>query len=109
MFLSDVKSRDVVVREPTKDQRVQRIEERVMEEQIKGKTVITEERRVVFEERKEKVDFVQQMFPVGVREVEEDWFELLDPTPFEKRAVTSGDSFIPEFLFSLQFADEEHI
>ncbi|KAI7806687.1 erythrocyte membrane protein band 4.1b elliptocytosis 1 [Triplophysa rosa] len=89
---SDVKSRDVVVREPTKDQRVQRIVERVVEEQIRGKTVLTEERRVVFEERSERVDVVQQMFPVRVRQVDDDWCELLDPTAFEKRAVLSVDT-----------------
>lgn len=90
LSLSDVKSRDVLVREPTKDQRAQGIVEKVVEEQLRGKNMLTDERRVVFEERRERVDVVQKMFPVGVRQVDDDWCELLDTTPFEKRAVLSG-------------------
>ncbi|XP_065101632.2 protein 4.1b isoform X2 [Paramisgurnus dabryanus] len=86
-FPSDVKSRDTWVREPTKDQRVKRKAERVTEERLRGKSVTTEERRVIFEERRERVHIIPQVFPVGVREVDDDWSELLDPTPFEKRAV----------------------
>ncbi|KAA0703303.1 Protein 4.1 [Triplophysa tibetana] len=89
---SDIKSRDVEVREPTKDQGAQKIVEKVVEEQLRGKTMLTEERRVVFEERREIVDVVQQNFPVGVRQVDDDWCELLDTTPFEKRAVLSVDT-----------------
>ncbi|XP_073728232.1 protein 4.1b isoform X2 [Misgurnus anguillicaudatus] len=86
-FPSDVKSRDIWVREPTKDQRIQRTAERVTEERLRGKSVTTEERRVIFEERRERVHIIPQVFPVGVREVDDDWSQLLDPTPFEKRAV----------------------
>nr|XP_055066071.1 protein 4.1b isoform X2 [Misgurnus anguillicaudatus] len=86
-FPSDVKSRDIWVREPTKDQRIQRTAERVTEERLRGKSVTTEERRVIFEERRERVHIIPQVFPVGVREVEDDWFLLFDVSPKQSVAA----------------------
>ncbi|XP_052000339.1 protein 4.1b [Xyrauchen texanus] len=84
-FPSDVRSQVIEVREPTKDQRVQRI----MEEQMREKRVTTLEKRVIIDEHRERADIIQQIFPVGDREVHDDWFELLNPTPFENRSVLS--------------------
>ncbi|KAF4103169.1 hypothetical protein G5714_016052 [Onychostoma macrolepis] len=84
-FPSDVRGRDFEVREPIKDQRVQRVEEVRMRE----KRLITEETRVIADERRERADVVPQMIPVGVREVDDDWFELLGAAPPEMRSVPS--------------------
>uniref|UniRef100_A0A8C1XDQ9 Protein 4.1 n=1 Tax=Cyprinus carpio TaxID=7962 RepID=A0A8C1XDQ9_CYPCA len=65
---------DIEVREPIEDQRVQR----VVEEQMREKRLITEEKRVIIDERRERADVV---IPVRVREVDEDWIELLDTAP----------------------------
>ncbi|XP_042596991.1 protein 4.1b [Cyprinus carpio] len=73
-FPSDVRGRDIEVREPIEDQRVQR----VVEEQMREKRLITEEKRVIIDERRERADVV---IPVRVREVDEDWIELLDTAP----------------------------
>ncbi|XP_016365535.1 trichohyalin-like [Sinocyclocheilus rhinocerous] len=66
-FPSDIRGRDFEVREPIKDQRVQR----VVEEQMREKRLITEEKRVIIDE------------------VDDDWFELLDAAPPEMRSVPS--------------------
>ncbi|XP_026140697.1 protein 4.1b isoform X1 [Carassius auratus] len=79
---SDVRGRDFEVREPIKDQRVQR----VVEEQMREKTLITEEKRVIIDERRERADAV---IPVEVREADDDWFEILDAAPPEMRSVPS--------------------
>ncbi|XP_056123637.1 protein 4.1b [Rhinichthys klamathensis goyatoka] len=84
-FPSDVRSTDFEVCEITKDQRVQR----VVEEQMREKRLITEEKRVVIDEPRKRADVVPQMIPTGVQEVHDDWFELLDTTPSEKRSVPS--------------------
>uniref|UniRef100_A0A671MUI0 SAB domain-containing protein n=2 Tax=Sinocyclocheilus anshuiensis TaxID=1608454 RepID=A0A671MUI0_9TELE len=84
-FPSDVRGRDFEVREPIKDQRVQR----VVDEQMREKRLITEEKRVIIDEHRERADVVPQMIPVGVREVDDDWFELLDAAPPEMRSVPS--------------------
>ncbi|XP_051576291.1 protein 4.1b isoform X2 [Myxocyprinus asiaticus] len=81
----DVRSQVIEVRELTKDQRVQRI----MEEQMREKQVTTVEKRVIIDEHRERADIIQQKFPVGDREFHDDWFELLNPTPFENRSVLS--------------------
>ncbi len=54
VLLSDVRGRDFEVREPIKDQRVQR----VVEEQMREKRLITEEKRVITDERRERADVV---------------------------------------------------
>ncbi|ROL47777.1 Protein 4.1 [Anabarilius grahami] len=84
-FPSDVIGIDFEVREPTKDPRVQS----VVEEQMRERRLITEEKRVVIDERRKRADIVPQMIPAGVQEVNDDWFELLDTTPSEKRSVPS--------------------
>ncbi|KAK7147344.1 hypothetical protein R3I94_010004 [Phoxinus phoxinus] len=91
-FPSDVRSRDFEVCEITKDQRVQR----VVEEQMREKRLITEEKRVVIDEHRKRADVVLQMIPTGVQEVDDDWFELLDTTPSEKRSVPSVVSVATE-------------
>ncbi|KAK7157756.1 hypothetical protein R3I93_009061 [Phoxinus phoxinus] len=91
-FPSDVRSRDFEVCEITKDQRVQR----VVEEQMREKRLITEEKRVVIDEHRKRADVVPQMIPTGVQEVNDDWFELLDTTPSEKRSVPSVVSVATE-------------
>lgn len=82
-FFLDVRSTDFEVCEITKDQRVQR----VVEEQKREKRLITEEKRVVIDEHRKRADVVPQMM---VQEVDDDWFEVLDTTPSEKRSVPSG-------------------
>ncbi|KAK2903006.1 hypothetical protein Q8A67_007719 [Cirrhinus molitorella] len=84
-FPSEVRARDFEVREPIKDQRVQR----VVEEQMRETTLTTGEKRVIIDERRVRADVVPQMIPVGVREVDDDWFELLGAAPPEMRSVTS--------------------
>ncbi|XP_016118668.1 protein 4.1-like, partial [Sinocyclocheilus grahami] len=84
-FPSDVRGRDFEVHEPIKDQRVQI----VVEEQMREKRLITEEKRVIIDEHRERADVVAQMVSVGVREVHDDWFELLDAAPPEMRSVPS--------------------
>ncbi|XP_048008166.1 protein 4.1b isoform X1 [Megalobrama amblycephala] len=84
-FPSDVSGIDFEVREPTKDPRVQM----VVEEQMRERRLITEEKRVVIDERRKRADIVPQMIPAGVQEVDDVWFELLDTTPSEKRSVPS--------------------
>ncbi|XP_073703127.1 protein 4.1b [Garra rufa] len=84
-FPSEVRARDFEVREPIKDQRVQR----VVEEQMRETRLITEEKRVIIDERRVRADVVPQMIPVGVREVDDDWFEILDAAPPEMRSVPS--------------------
>lgn len=86
VLFSDVRSIDFEVREPTKDQRVQR----VVEEQMREKRLIMEEKRVVIDESRKKADLVPQMIPTGVQEVDDEWFELLDTIPSEKRSIPSG-------------------
>lgn len=95
-LLSDVRGRDFEVREPIKDQRVQR----VVEEQMREKRLITEEKRVITDERRERADVVPQMIPVGVQEVDDDWFELLGAAPPDMRSVPSGDykSYMSDLL-----------
>ncbi|XP_056331625.1 protein 4.1b isoform X2 [Danio aesculapii] len=83
-FPSDIRSREFELRE-SKDQRVQR----VVEEQSREKRLITEERRVSTDERRKAVEVLPQMIPVVVREVDNDWFELLDQTSYQKRSVPS--------------------
>ncbi|XP_067304720.1 protein 4.1b [Pseudorasbora parva] len=85
-FPSDVRSIDFEVREPTKDQRVQR----VVEEQMREKRLMTEEKRVIIDDRRKRADVVSQMIPTEVREVEDDWFELFLVSPSEKRSVPSA-------------------
>ncbi|XDV40313.1 hypothetical protein PO909_009415 [Leuciscus waleckii] len=91
-FPSDVRSTDFEVCEITKDQRVQR----VVEEQKREKRLITEEKRVVIDEHRKRADVVPQMIPTGVQEVDDDWFEVLDTTPSEKRSVPSVVSVATE-------------
>lgn len=86
VVFSDVSGIDFEVREPTKDLRVQM----VVEEQMRERRLITEEKRVVIDERRKRADIVPQMIPAGVQEVDDNWFELLDTTPSEKRSVPSG-------------------
>lgn len=45
---------------------------------MREKRLITEEKRVIIDERRERADVV---IPVRVREVDEDWIELLDTAP----------------------------
>ncbi|XP_039535970.1 protein 4.1b isoform X4 [Pimephales promelas] len=84
-FPSDVRSTDFEVWEITKDQRVQR----VVGEQMREKRLITEEKTVVIDEHRKRADVVPQMIPTRLQEVDDDWFELLDTTPSEKRSVPS--------------------
>ncbi|XP_051720214.1 protein 4.1b isoform X3 [Ctenopharyngodon idella] len=84
-FPSDVSGIDFEVREPTKDPRVQT----VVEQQMRERRLITEEKRVVIDERRKRADIVPQRNPTGVQEVDDDWFELLDTTPSEKRSIPS--------------------
>ncbi|TRY84567.1 hypothetical protein DNTS_001312 [Danionella cerebrum] len=58
---------------------------RVQAEQTRTKQLITKETREVRYA-------APQMFPVGVREVDDVWAELLDPTPFIERSVPSADT-----------------
>lgn len=88
MLFSDVSGIDFEVREPTKDPRVQT----VVEQQMRERRLITEEKRVVIDERRKRADIVPQRNPTGVQEVDDDWFELLDTTPSEKRSIPSGGS-----------------
>ncbi|RXN30419.1 erythrocyte membrane band [Labeo rohita] len=81
IFPSDVRIRDFEVHEPIRDQRV-------VEEQMRETRLVTEEKRVVFDERIERADVVPQMIPVGDRKVDDDWFEILR-APSEMRSVTS--------------------
>ncbi|NP_778259.1 protein 4.1b isoform X1 [Danio rerio] len=83
-FPSDIRSREFELRE-SKDQRVQR----VVEEQFREKRLIAEERRVSIDERRKAAEVLPQMIPVEVREVDNDWFELLDQTSYQKRSVPS--------------------
>uniref|UniRef100_A0A8C1YJW9 Protein 4.1 n=1 Tax=Cyprinus carpio TaxID=7962 RepID=A0A8C1YJW9_CYPCA len=82
---TNVRSRDFEVLELIKDQRVQR----VVEEQMREKTLITEEKRLIIDERRERADVDLPMIPVGVQEDDDDWFELLDTAPPEMRSVPS--------------------
>ncbi|XP_067264543.1 protein 4.1b isoform X2 [Chanodichthys erythropterus] len=84
-FPSDVSGIDFEVREPTKDLR----DQMVVEEQMRERRLITEEKRVVIDERRKTADIVPQMIPAGVQEVDDNWFELLDTTPSEKRSIPS--------------------
>ncbi|KTG46101.1 hypothetical protein cypCar_00013564 [Cyprinus carpio] len=85
-FPSDVRSRDFEVLELIKDQRVQR----VVEEQMREKTLITEEKRLIIDECRERADVDLPMIPVGVQEEDDDdWFEVLDTAPPEMRSVPS--------------------
>uniref|UniRef100_A0A8C2JEC5 Protein 4.1 n=1 Tax=Cyprinus carpio TaxID=7962 RepID=A0A8C2JEC5_CYPCA len=83
---TNVRSRDFEVLELIKDQRVQR----VVEKQMREKTLITEEKRLIIDERRERADVDLPMIPVGVQEEDDDdWFEVLDTAPPEMRSVPS--------------------
>lgn len=88
VLFSDVSGIDFEVREPTKDSRVQR----VVEEQMRERRLITDEKRVVIDESRKRADIVPEMIPAGVQEVDDDWFDLLDTTPSKKRSIPSGGS-----------------
>ncbi|KAL0172006.1 hypothetical protein M9458_032317, partial [Cirrhinus mrigala] len=92
--------RDFEVREPIRDQRV-------VEEQMRETKLITEEKRVIIDERKERADVVPQMIPVGARKADVDWFEILDAAPPEMRSVTSGDYNSCMILYCFRLKEQE--
>jgi len=57
---------------------------------MREKRLITEEKRVVIDEHRKSADVVPQRIPTRLQEADDDWFELLDTTPSEKRSVPSG-------------------
>lgn len=88
----------VEVHEESRETRVRK-EERVTEMMTvsTGQTVRTEKMMM-------KVIQTPQVFPVVPREIDDDWFQMFDPVPYEQRSITSGTApYIPFNTLTLIF------